>query len=318
MFFKNKISRTLLVAFSLGCAAASMAPRAHGAESGTGAYVLGIRGAGAGITPPEGLFFSNQVFVYRGGISGRLRFEGGSLVARARVSPLVNVPTLVWITPLSIGDARIGTSVTVPFGEVKVRGSVGPFSRSDRTFAVADPSVAVFLGGRSGNLHWQAGATAFLPIGDYRRGALANAAKHRGALDLYGALTWLVPEFGLDVTNVVGVTFNTPNTATKYRTGTEFHWEWAITRKFENNISVGPVGYVYQQLTGDSGAGAVLGPFKGEVAAIGGSLGYDFKLGAAPVSARLRVYHEFHARNRLKGNAAFLALSMPLWVPGAR
>ena len=152
MVYKNKISRTLLVAFSLGCAAASIAPRAHGAESGTGAYVLGIRGAGAGITPPEGLFFSNQVFVYRGGISGRLRFEGGSLVARARVSPLVNIPTLVWITPLSIGDARIGTSVTVPFGEVKVRGSVGPFSRSDRTFAVADPSVAVFLGGRSGNL----------------------------------------------------------------------------------------------------------------------------------------------------------------------
>lgn len=96
MFGKHKVSAHFFAAFGLALMLASAeTPSAWAAESGAGAYVLGIRGAGAGVTPPEGLFFSNQVFVYRGDISGRLRFEGGSLVASARVSPLVNIPTLL-------------------------------------------------------------------------------------------------------------------------------------------------------------------------------------------------------------------------------
>lgn len=288
------------------------------AESAAGAYVLGLRGSGAGITPPEGLFLSNQIYMYRGSISGNLRLEGGSLAANARIAPIVNIPTLLWVTPVDLGGARLGVSLTVPFGNVDVKGQVGPINLKDRIFTFADPSVTAFLGGRHENFHWQIGATAFLPIGDYRKGALANIAKHRGALDLFGALTWFDPQSGIDVTNIVGVTFNRQNEATRYRTGNEFHWEWSVSKKFDNGISIGAVGYHYQQLTGDSGAGAVLGPFKGRATAVGASLGYDFKAGQIPISMRLRYYHEVDAKNRLKGNAAFLSLSMPLWVPGAR
>ncbi len=37
-------------------------------------------------------------------------------------------------------------------------------------------------------------------------------------------------------------------------------------------------GYFYQQVTGDSGPGASLGDFKGRIAAIGGTMGYNFKM----------------------------------------
>jgi hypothetical protein len=290
----------------------------HAAESASGAYLLGLRGPGAGVTPPEGLFFSNQTYVYSGRINGSIRLENGTLLSQARVSPLVNVPTFLWMTPIEVGGVRLGTSLTIPFGNVSVKGNLGPLSRKDQAFTVADPSIGLFLGGRSGQFHWQAGVSVFLPVGDYRRGALANVSKNRGALDVYGALSWIDPALGLDITNVVGVTFNTQNEATKYKTGNEFHWEWAVTKKFENGLSVGGVGYVYQQLTGDTGPGALLGSFKGRTAAVGASLGYDFKIGQAPISTRLRFYHEVESTRRLRGNAVFLSFSLPLWVPGER
>jgi hypothetical protein len=58
----------------------------------------------------------------------------------------------------------------------------------------------------------------------------------------------------------------------------------------------------------------VLGPFEGEVAAIGGTAGFNFQVGKLPVSTRLKYYHEFDVTNRLQGDAGFLTVSMPLWV----
>jgi len=37
---------------------------------------------------------------------------------------------------------------------------------------------------------------------------------------------------------------------------------------------MGLIGYYYQQITGDSGLGAKLGPFKGRVVALGGTMAY--------------------------------------------
>jgi hypothetical protein len=285
------------------------------AESAAGAYILGLRGPGAGVTPPPGIFFSNQFYIYRGDIGGRVPISGFTLQGRAKVAASVNIPTFLLVTPAEIAGGRLGFTVTVPYGRVSVKGQLGPLAARDSVTTFADPSVGAFLGWRSGDFHWQIGATAFLPIGDYREGELANTAKNRGALDVYAALSWLEPTFGLDISNSVGLTFNRKNPATDYRTGTEFHWDWSITKKFENGFSVGPAGYYYRQLSGDSGLGARLGDFKGEVWAIGGTVGYEFKVGPLPVTARIKFFHEVQTERRLKGNSAFLGVSFPLWVP---
>lgn len=294
----------------------AMAPwsASRAAESAVGVYLLGLRGAGAGILPPEGLYLSSQNYFYSGSISGGIPFENGQIAGRATATPIVNVPTLLWSTPVEIGGARLGLSATAPFGRMEISGAIGPLPLRDSTFTVGDPSFGASLGWHAGQFHWQLGVTAFAPWGDYHRGALANVAKHRGALDAFGAITWLEPTLGLDITNVVGITFNATNSATHYRTGDEFHWEWAVTRKLAGGFSFGAVGYLYQQLTDDSGTGAVLGPFRGRVAAIGPTLGYDFIIDRTPISTRLRVYSEFETEKRLRGTAGFISLSMPLWV----
>jgi hypothetical protein len=293
----------------------SVSGTAEAAESASGAYVIGLRGPGAGVTPPPGLFFSNQLYLYQRDIGGRVPISGFTLQGRAKVRAAVSIPTFLLVTPAEIAGGRIGLTLTVPYGRVAVRGFLGPLYARDGISTFADPSVGAFLGWRAGDVHLQVGATAFLPIGDYREGELANTAKNRGALDVFAALTWTEPTFGLDVSNVIGLTFNRKNPTTDYRTGTEFHWEWSVSKTFDNGVSIGPAGYVYRQLSGDSGSGARLGDFRGEVWAVGAGLGYAFKIGPLPVTTRLRFFHEVQTERRLKGNAAFLSVAFPLWVP---
>ena len=44
-------------------------------------------------------------------------------------------------------------------------------------------------------------------------------------------------------------------------------------------LFIGVVGYVYQQLTGDSGSGTELGDFKSRVFGVGPQIGYLFPIG---------------------------------------
>jgi hypothetical protein len=62
-------------------------------------------------------------------------------------------------------------------------------------------------------------------------------------------------------------------------------------------------GYDYRQITGDSGSGDVLGPFKGRVDAISPGLTYTTLIGTTPVIFNMRHYQEFNAENRWQGNS---------------
>jgi hypothetical protein len=72
---------------------------------------------------------------------------------------------------------------------------------------------------------------------------------------------------GWDLSATAGFTFNETNAATDYKTGDEFHLEWAVTKYLSKQFTIGVVGYYYQQLTPDTGTGAVLGSFEGRVVA---------------------------------------------------
>ena len=107
---------------------------------------------------------------------------------------------------------------------------------------------------------------------------MSNVSLNRPAIDVFGAITWLDPAIGWDLSAAAGFTFNRTNTATDYKTGDEFHLEWAATKYLTKEFTIGMVGYFYQQLTPDSGTGARLGGFEGRVVALGGSIGYTFEL----------------------------------------
>ena len=70
------------------------------------------------------------------------------------------------------------------------------------------------------------------------------------------------------------------------------------------------VGYAYQQLTADSGAGATLGDFKSRVFAVGPQVGYIFPVGDMQGYVNLRGYGEFGAKNRAEGWNVWLTFAI--------
>lgn len=298
--------------------------RTEAAEAATGVYILGSRTVGAGITPPAGVYFQDDTYFYSGKIAGGTTLPtGGLLVANVSATTWINLPTTLWVTPAKILGGDLAFSLTTPFGEPRINANLlvnsprfGPIgvNASDANFDMSDFFLNSFIGWHSGNFHWQLGVGGVIPSGTYVAGQLSNVSLNRPAIDIFGAITWLDPAIGWDLSAAAGFTFNRTNTATDYKTGDEFHLEWGATKYLTKEFTIGMVGYFYQQLTPDSGSGARLGAFEGRVVALGGTFGYTFEVGKIPVSTRIKVFREFDVQNRMEGTAGFLTVAFPLWI----
>lgn len=307
-------SAALGVLFALGSAGAVAA-----AEGAAGFYLLGSKGPYAGVLPAPGTYINNDLYYYTGSVSASrdLAF-GAEIVADAEATAWIDVFTGMWVLPDEVLGGTLALSVSLPLGSqsIDARASVPGTglgaALDDDIVTMGDPVLGATLGWNAGNLHWTTGAMLNVPVGDYHEGDLANIAFHRWGLDLNGALTWFDPASGWEVSGALGVTFNGENPETDYTTGTELHFEAALTKTFSPAVSAGIVGYHYEQLTGDSGDGATLGDFKGRVSALGATLGYNFQMGDTPVSMRVKLFEEFDARNRLEGTAAFVTFTVPV------
>ncbi|URK88450.1 transporter [Rhizobium sp. RCAM05350] len=312
-----------LVAALASLLAAGSVSSVYAAEGGAGFYLLGSKGPAAAILPPPGVFFQNDVYYYQGDLGGDRQLPlGGKLVGAVDASVVVELPTFIWVTPWDPAGGNFALTTTLPIGWKDVAAKedlaspLGPVSRSvsDDVFTVGDPIVSGLVGWHSGDFHWQTGVLVNVPIGDYQKGALANIAFNHWGSDVFAAGTWFNPETGIDISGTVGIAFNVENPATDYRTGNEFHFEWAVSKHFTEQFSAGIVGYHYSQLTGDSGSGAKLGDFKGRVTALGAQIGYNFKVGEQAFATSLKVFQEFDAKNRAEGTAVFATVSVPISI----
>lgn len=321
MTFLVRSAVTLSLAFSC----ASLASATFAAEGGAGFYLLGTKGPAAAILPPSGVYFSNDFYYYSGNMGGSKELAtGGKIAVGIDGEAFLKLPTAMWVLPEEILGGHIAISTTVPVGWKRTSANLtfdgpllGSLERgvSDDVFTIGDPVVGGNIGWSEGNWHWTVGTLVNVPVGDYQEGEISNIAFHHWGADVNAALTYFDPATGWDFSNAIGVTFNAENPATDYRTGNEFHYEGAISKQFNEQFSAGILGYYYDQLTGDTGEGAKLGGFEGRVAALGATVGWNFKFGETPVSARIKYFHEFEAENRAEGDAVFATIAFPLSIP---
>ncbi len=320
------VSRTACVAVCLAGSFAFVGP-SQAAEYGQGTYLLGLSIPMIGFTPPPGFYLSDTIYAYQGSASGNKKFPFGhvNLAAQIKEDFLVNVSTLTWVADTKILGGNLGFAATVPFPIGTERTSAGAaftgplgntFSGSltQSVWGIGDMAVAGFLGWHEGNSHWNLAVTGTIPTGVYDPDRIAFLGLHRPSVDVRGAYTYLDPQTGLEISGAVGMTFNHINTATDYQSGDEVHFEWDVNEHFASGFSLGVGGYVYDQVTGDSGpATRILGPFEGRVVAVGPLVGYTFKImNLIPVNLNARWFHEFDVRNRVTGNSIFGTISLPL------
>jgi hypothetical protein len=301
-----KLASVALVGAGLWSATPAMA-----AEGGKGVYLLGFRSQYAGVLPGPGGFYNNDVYLYSG--SGGSEVLGGLLVANVDATVILELPTFSYFTPAFGG--LFGVTYTQPMGWQEVSASItGQQVRSvtQDDFQFGDPFVNAVLGWSDGNWHWNITAGVNVPIGQWEQGSLVNLGFNRWAADVTGSATYLDMATGLEASAALGFTFNGDNLDLDYKTGTEMHLEWSLSQITPSGFSFGLAGYHYQQLSGDSGADARLGAFKGQVTAIGPAVGLTVPMADRALTAKFRGYYEFNVKNRVEGFAAMGTLAVPL------
>jgi hypothetical protein len=189
----------------------------------------------------------------------------------------------------------------------------GLTSLSSQTVSgLTDVSPGATLGWTHGTDYWLVYLIGNIPVGSYESQRLANVGIGHAAIDAGGAYTYDNSRTGLSLSAGVGFTYNFENYSTDYQNGIDSHMGWSVMQSLSATWRVGLAGYVYYQLTGDSGSGNNCGPCKSRVASVGPQVTYNFTVAGQQWSANLRGYYEFWAQNRLEGYAVFATLSIPL------
>jgi len=295
---------------------------AHAVEGAAGFYLLGSKASMAGVTPPPGTYVSDLKYYFSGSIGAEA--VGGLLLADVDAQAYYGLPSVLWVAPQKVLGGNVGVGVLVPVGWKDVRAGaelnlpppLGVTLRANiqsDDAAFGDPVGMATIGWQSGNWHWNLTGLLNVPVGFWERRNPTNIGFNRWAADATAAVTWLDKKTGLEISGAAGVTFNfEENPATDYKSGNEFHFEFAAMQSLSKQVAVGVTGYHYQQLTGDSGVGARLGPFEGRVTGVGPIVNYNFMWLKTPVSTSLRWIHEFDAVNRFEGDVGLLTVTMPL------
>jgi hypothetical protein len=239
---------------------------------------------------------------------------------KAQADILILAPSYTFATPVLGGQLAAGITGTFARSAVGIDGmlttNVGPFgtvrsgSLSDTLVSVGDLYPVMSLKWHNGVHNWMTYVTGDIPVGDYQPTRLANTGIGHGAIDGGGGYTYLNPAAGYEFSGVAGFTYNFKNPDTQYQSGTDFHFDWGASKFLSKHAFVGLVGYVYQQVTDDTGQPPILGAFRSRVLGVGPQFGYLFPIGNMQGYLNLKGYGEFDASNRPSGWNTWLTFSI--------
>jgi hypothetical protein len=321
--------RRLVAAVLLAlCISATSADHARADAGGASYWLPGTFGSLAAVPGVPGWAYSTIYLHVHEAAKGDKEFvRGGSIVAglNASADALVQGLTYTFATPVLGGQAAISVLGVPGHVDVGIDATLtGP--RGNRiTGSVTDSRTTFADVFYQGTLKWNQGVhntmvylTGNIPSGTYDPNRLANLSFGWVAVDAGAGYTYLDPKTGHEFSIVGGLTYNFINPDLQYQNGIDFHVDWGASQFVSKNVHLGLAGYFFQQLTGDSGAGAKLGDFKGRVAGIGPQIGFIFPVGEAHQGyLNLKAYKDFAAENRPEGYTAWVTFAITPAAPEA-
>jgi len=296
---------------------------AHAEEGGSGHYMPGGAASFIDTLPGKpGLAIANYFVFYdaSAGVSRQLPF-GGLITAGLDATAYADTVMALYQTPLKLLGGYYAVAVAVPYVWMKVKGQVtGPLGNTitvrDKANGIGDITLYPFMlgwTGLNGDLKYDVRLGIYAPTGDYDKGKLANVGKNYWTFEPAVSLSYISSKIGLELSAFAGMDFNTKNHKTDYRTGAQFHLDFTVAEHlplFGGIIGIGANGFYYQQITGDSGSGAVLGDFKGRTVGIGPVLSFITKIWKKDLVAEVKWLPEIEVKNRLKGDYIWFKLGM--------
>ena len=292
--FKKAVRRVAVVSLLL----LSLGGVADATEGGGGAYPNGAEDFMVGALPPPGNYYLNYFNYYA---ADKFKDNSGDTIDGFDLKVAANVSRFIHVTdkqflggswalhafiPLVYMDVELDQSFTgAPFKMEDSRGSLGDI--------IIDPFI---LGWHGANWHAVTGVDIYLPTGNYDKHRLANLGRNYWTFEPLVAVTFL-PGAGFDISAKLMYDINTENDATDYKSGQEFHADFAAGKKM-GDFTAGMAGYYYKQITDDEVNGNEVSDFRGQVLAVGPALKYDYK----NMSFSLKYLFETEVKNRPSGD----------------
>ena len=297
----------------------------HAEEGGSGHYLPGSMSSFMDSVPAGETFLTRlNALYYEGSFSKDLTIPFAGLRAgNVDAESFATGLTVLWRPPLDLGDKwSYAMSITAPWVWMDVsadvdatlpRGAPVSVRRSDSVDGLGDlvlmPLMVNYKATDDFSVNFR--VAAYAPTGDYEVGRLANPGKNYWTFEPTLALMYFGQKNGFEASFFTGLAMNTENDDTNYKTGNQVHFDGTLAQHLPlagGLVGVGVNGFWYEQVTGDSGAGASFGDFKGRTAGLGPVLSYATKIGGHDVIAEVKWLHEMETRKRLEGDYIWFKL----------
>ena len=275
----KKVFILLLLLLSVFSLSVLTSANVYATEGGGNAYPLGAEDFMSGAVPPPGYYFINYFLYYS---ADRLNNKDGHNVDNDfDLDVVANTFRFIYITKQKIFGGFWGVHMFVPI----VYQDVSLFGTSDDKAGLGDIIVDPFiLSWHFKNWHLATGVDIYMPTGSYDKKDLANIGRNYWTFEPIFAFTYL-SDGGFEVSSKFMYDINTENNDKDYKSGQEFHFDYAVGYKV-SNWNLGVAGYYYKQITNDEINGekvpsvAPLGfdeGFKGQTFAVGPAVKYNYK-----------------------------------------
>lgn len=294
------------------------APSALADEGGASVWLPGQFASFAAVPGDPGFSLEAIFFTRRASATAGTDFSrGGGLLAGLNVSEqyLFLTPTYTFERPVLGGQLALGVTFSLGRADTGVWAVLTGPGGNSISGATSDSATGISDTYPIASLKWQRGDHNFMtyvmgsaPTGAYDPNRLAGVGVGHWAIDGGLGYTYM-PASGFEISVTAGLTYNFVNPQTGYQSGMDGHIDLGTSWSFSDSLYVGAVGYLYNQVSPDTGAYARLGGFQSRVAGAGPQVGWSFAAGGLAVDVNLRGYKEFAAQNRPDGWNAYLTLS---------
>ncbi len=299
------------------------ASAARAAEGGASYYFPGALGSfGVSLPPDPGFQFANQTLTYHGTLDRAVL--SGQVDVGLKLNAIYNFFSLAYTFPEPILGARFQISAALPIGYAELKAEVaGPLGNTTRVsrsdFNVGDMIFypATFYWNPGKNFYLKLGEMIVAPTGHYNVNQPVNVGRNYWGFDTQLGLTYFNPKVGTEISLLSGILFNTPNNATQYKTGNEVHLDFMLNQFLSPHFALGFQGDYYHQVSGDSGAGAKLGEFRGESVGIGPAVLWSPAASKGKLSIIAKWLFDVENSNRLRANYGQLTIAYKFGGPSA-
>jgi hypothetical protein len=287
-------------------------------EGGAGHYMPGSAGTLIDTPPTKAGWVIEPIYLhYSGQTSLSAAFPRAGLVTAGleATSDAYMLGSLYTFEPLVFG-AHYSVGTFLPVVAMEVTGSLdtalGRVSRTDSVTGLGDISfIPAMLAWKSGSWQFDSMLTVYAPTGDYQVGRLANTGMNYWTFDPTIGVNYNNEKTGFNFALHTGITLNTENNDTNYQSGSVLHTEASITQLLplgKGFLGIGANAFLYEQVTGDSGAGATLGDFESSSVGVGPALSYILPIGKNTLVAEVKWIPERNTEKRLEGDAIWVKL----------